>query len=210
MGTPVDNLAIAALGICAITSTFTTTVAYSFQLTGSMLQDFAWPKQIPQWVNDMLNMGMLTRGSNIEPPIMMWAAHKLMADCTFTLPLDYLTTQNWAPQPIAIPGAIQLWHFGLAHDHHGFTYTWGNPLAILHVIVTRPVEWGISYHHPTVDFSKEVQTTGPLLIQSWYSSLGDRGYIETASGATPYTYVPYSAFAINIICQCAGWLAPPS
>lgn len=66
--------------------------------------------------------------------------------------------------------------------------------------ITRPVEWGKSYHRPTDDFSKEVQTTGPLLVQGWYSSLGDTGYIETAGGATPYTYVPYGAFAINIIC----------
>lgn len=136
-----DELQGATLWLAGTLSTMTTTAAYSWQITGHALQAYAWPGQNPPQTEDLFNLGLLTVGEEEQPPILMWAAVRLLTDCCgFTIPLDFLAGRNWAPQPVNLPGAIQPWNFGLAFGHFGFPYTWGNPLAISRTVVHRPLE----------------------------------------------------------------------
>ncbi len=121
-----------------------TTFAYSLQLSGVHLHQWAWQANNPAWNNNLLNMRVCTRGPANELPVLFTGVLKLMANCCgYSRPTDQFLTKDWGPLPHNLPGLHQPWLWGTTAGFMTILYTRGNPLMVSRFLIKRPLEWGI-------------------------------------------------------------------
>ncbi len=174
----------------------------SLQFAGMHLHHWAWQANNPEWTNDILNMGVCTRGPANELPVLFTAVLKLMADCCgYAHPANQLLMRDWSSLPINLPGTHlqELW--GTAAGFEVIPYTIGNPLAISHFLVKRPLEWGICQPRPVVNFSKEVWARGTIGQMGWRAMAGSSDYAQRAQSPEAYVAIVYGAYALNVLAQ---------
>ncbi len=198
-----SDLLHSSLAISAIVNTMTTTFSYSLQLAGMHLHHWVWQaNNNMEWTNDILNMGVCTRGPANELPVLFTVVLKLMADCCgYSRPADQLLMRDWSSLPVHLPGTHQPQLWGTVAGFEVIPYTIGNPLAISRFLVKRPLEWGICQPRPIVNFLKEVWVRGAIGQMGWRATAGSSDYAQRTQSSEAYVAVVYGAYALNVLAQ---------
>ncbi len=206
-----ETLMFAALALSKLIDVMTTTVMYSFQLPGLAIHSHAWPDNIPESTNNLLNGSLCTIGPSQKLPVIFSGVLKLLADCCgFSYPHEAMIGRTWSPVPVHLPSIYKPWLFGTAHEHFYIPWETGNPLAVACFLARWPLEWGISYSYPIANLNEELCLYDICAKPGWFALRGSVQYWQRAHSHCPFILAPYGVFALNVICQHLDFAVPPT
>lgn len=194
-----DRIRLAAL-YTASYSTFLTTVLHSIQIAGDRVREwYAGAALAPSAVQLITYLNTITTPvpQGAEAPI-----YNMIKDCfPKFMSVDVARHTNRGSQWLGSFGSRPLHAAAYAGLPTLATMRLFNPLIIDNFINVRPREWGIVGPRPKANFLAEIVIQAPAAQQGWRSLLGSKIYSQTASSPTPFGYVEYGAYALNVITQ---------
>lgn len=180
-----------------------TTLAYDWNLTATILSN--WATQAAALANDSSVYRVLN--STLNNPRELGGSQE--SDFTFGIRRAFkqwmgcgVITDIWADDFWLGPSGGNAGGAGAYHGQvGGIAPRSFSPFAVLNHINVYPLEWGISAPGITLDISKDIRLRGAQAVRGWYAHRGDKRYLDTSRGETPFMMVPYGPLVINALTQ---------
>lgn len=197
-----QRVAIAGIYNLAI-SVLATTILYDYNLTTAQLS--AWGVQAP--VLSPSAAAVIQRCSEpaapgkTEPPFFTRVKTLMPIFLGATVPHNFYVNSSWLGSPGASDNA-QVAYFQQAPNYPPRN---GNPLSIDNWLLVRPMEWGVSGPHTTVDLTKELIDVGSANGRGWRSVRGSEFYGARVVSSFPVPIVTYGIQVLNAILNDFRW-----